>query len=112
MTAAIGAIALATVTVATDNDLGVTATTMVETTGSWHRQKMSMRAGFNPIVCDTQWVVHLHGVFGYGANLDRQIFGGAIPFSATPNLIAPTLDSCLFVGRSGMRLSRNNVLLS
>jgi len=64
-----GAIALATVTVATDNDLGVTATTVVETAGRWHRQKVSMRAGFNPIVCDTQWVVHLHGVFGMAPTL-------------------------------------------
>lgn len=53
LAATIGTIPLAAITAATDDDLGVAATTVVETTGYWHRQKMSMRAGFNPIVCDT-----------------------------------------------------------
>ena len=53
LAATIGAIPLAAITVATDDDLGVAATTVVEATGYWHRQKMSMRAGFNPIVCET-----------------------------------------------------------
>ena len=53
LAAPIGAIPLAAITVATDDDLGVAAATVVETTGYWHRQKMSMRAGFNPIVCNT-----------------------------------------------------------
>jgi hypothetical protein len=45
--------------------------------------------------------------FGYGVILDRQIFGGAIPFSTTPILIALVADSYLVVGRSGLWLNRS-----
>jgi len=36
-----------------------------------------------PKICNTEWVVHLHGFMGYGVNFDRQITGGVIPFSTT-----------------------------
>jgi len=53
MAAATGAITLATITAATDDNLSMTATTMVEAARILHRQKMSMRAGFSPIMCNT-----------------------------------------------------------
>ena len=40
--------------------------------------------------------------FGYGVILDRQIFGGVIPFSTTPILIALVSDSYLLVARSAL----------
>jgi hypothetical protein len=39
-------ITLTTITAGTDNDLGMTTTTRIKAAGDWHRQKMSMRAGF------------------------------------------------------------------
>ena len=53
ITAATGAITLTTITATTDDNLGMTAATVVEATRVLHRQKMSMRARFIPIMCNT-----------------------------------------------------------
>jgi hypothetical protein len=45
--------------------------------------KWSMRAGFNPKVCNNQWAVRWHGFEGYGVIWDREIILGVIPYSTT-----------------------------
>ncbi|MCP5016342.1 MAG: hypothetical protein GY938_13890 [Ketobacter sp.] len=91
------AIALSTITARTDSDLGMTPTTMIEVTGRLHRQKKPMRAGLMPQLCNTGWVVHLHGFLGYGVNLDCQIIAGVIPFSTAPEFIKLKCNRCQLI---------------